>query len=155
MVSEDGLKQALATLKGVDLDAMDREIANLLAVKEWALSSLRLDYGVGDRVEIVTADAAAKAAQRESGWYPYREALRVGQTGVVREIKFNRFTNRWRVVVAMDRAWSVGEDGVGKPLKRYWHGPEDECPDGFEFYKEEPSVFSFGVHWVARAQGGR
>lgn len=150
-MSEDGLKRELATLKGVDLDAMDREISNLLAIKEWALASLRLDYTVGDRVEIVTADAAAEASRRGSGWYAYREALRMGQTGVVREIKFNAFVNRWQVHVAMDKAWSVSEDGLGKPYKRYWDGPEDECPEGFIFAEERPSVFSFGVHWVARA----
>src|SRR5690242_2952535 len=105
-MSEDGLLLNLSTLKGIDIAAIDREVHQLLAIKAWALKSLRLDYEVGDRVEIVSWEPQAKAKERSSGWYTYREALACGQTGVVTEILFNRFVGSWQVLVLMDRCWS-------------------------------------------------
>lgn len=148
-MSEDGLLLSLSTLKGVDLAAMDRQIHQLLAIKAWAIKSLRLGYEEGDRVQIISWEAA-NAASKGSGWYPYREALAIGQEGRVEEISFNAHRNKWQAMVALDRCWGVGEKlGTGGlETYRYWYGPADETPDGFEQYKVKEKVFAFNAHWV-------
>lgn len=148
-MSEDGLLLSLSTLKGVDLAAMDRQIHQLLAIKAWAVNSLHLGYEVGDRVQI-TSWEAANAASKGSGWYPYREALAIGQQGRVEEISFNAHSGKWQTLVALDRCWGVGEriGCVGLATYRYWYGPEDELPEGFEQYKVKEKVFSLNAHWV-------
>ena len=148
-MSEDGLLLSLSTLKGVDLAAMSRQIHQLLAIKAWAIKSLRLGYEEGDRVQIISWEAA-NAASKGSGWYPYREALAIGQQGRVDEIYFSEAHYQWRVLVALDHCWGVGEKlGTGGlETYRYWYGPESERPEGFEQNKVKEKVFMMNARWV-------
>jgi hypothetical protein len=142
------LAEGIAALHHLDLAAMQSELTDLLAIKRWAVASLRLGYGEGDRVEIISPEPSLEAQDRASGWYPYREAFGVGQSGVVREIYFNPVANQWVARVALDRCWSVSGDGLGKPFKRHWHGTKETCPTGFLWHREEDKSFAFNVRWV-------
>lgn len=148
-MSDDGLLLNLSTLKGIDVAAIDREVHQLLAIKAWAIDSLHLGYGVGDRAKIVSWEAANKAS-KGSGWYPYREALAIGQQGRVDEIYFSEAHNEWRTLLTLDRCWGVGEKLVNGTLEtyRYWYGPDSERPAGFEQYKVKEKSFMLSAHWV-------
>ncbi len=147
------LDDAVDALAAADVQAIRYEVKNLRAIKTWAIEHLGLDYAPGDRVAIVSP----KPASIGRGWHPYREALAPGQTGIAGEIAFNELYGYWYVEVGMDRAWSVS----GLDDARYWHGPADETPAGFEppsdyDQKRHPNgrveVFALRVEWVANAQ---
>lgn len=144
------LEAMLDSYRALDLHKMRYELEVLSAIRDWAIKSLSLGYEVGDRVEIVVPYPQVQAKDGNNGWHAYREALAMGQSGVVREISFNVRRRKWQTLVAMDRCWSVVDDAFGKPLSRHWRGPEEECPEGFELYKESVKCFSFDAHWVAK-----
>jgi hypothetical protein len=139
------------------LDAIPRdasyEIDNMRAIREWALDSLDLGYGPGDKVEFV------KAPNTDNGWSTYREALVVGATATVTEIGFNGHWKYWYADIVLDREWATGSGGYGP----WWNGPADETPDGMEppsAYDQEhhpggrKHTFSMPVKYLRRADEG-
>lgn len=151
--------ETVAALRSINLQALAAEVENLRAIKAWAMARLDIDYRPGDRVVIVSS-APSEAG---GGWKHYREALAVGQTGIVGEIEFDAYRNRWGVLVGMDRTWSVREHGwgAGVRLVRHWNGPVDETPDGYESpsaYNQERHPggrvkhFYMDVEWLAKAE---
>lgn len=145
------LAKAVEHLKMLDLQGLKSEIEDLLAIREWALANLGIDYATGDRVQIVSP----KPSQTGGGWACYAEALAVGQTGVAGEISFSRFARSgWYVLVGMDRSWSTHEDRNGPT--RMWNGPAAEVPAGHTLpggYPPEGRTknFSMPVDWVRKA----
>lgn len=140
----------LNTIANVDTGNIRYEIETLYKIKEWALQHLGVDYRSGDRVKIV------QPIPTDNGWHGAREALHVGARGVVREISFNGAWSYWQALFVPDRDWTVSEWGSG--VRRYWHGPAIETPDGFEQpskYDQEHHPegkrhsFAFRVEWLA------
>lgn len=152
------IEATVDALKSLNLQALKSEVDNLRAIKEWALAQLKVDYRPGDRVVITSA----RPSEAGGGWHHYREALAPGQTGIAGEITFNSFSNCWQVLVGLDRTWSVHERGWGDTagLIRYWNGPADETPEGYEpprAYDQERHPdgkvkhFAMKVEWLAKA----
>lgn len=148
------MSTTLEELVKLDLTSLKHEVEKLRAIEKWALSNLGIDYKTGDRVAIVDA----RPSQSTNGWKVYAEALAVGQTGIAGRIEFNEFRDRWDVMVGMDRCWSTSVHDWRKPpaTVRYWCGPADETPDGFErpsYYPPEGKIkwFAMPVAWVAKA----
>lgn len=109
------------------------QIEKAEAIKAWCLRTI--GFKVGDRVQIVE-DVVPH--DYNSGWRCYREALAIGQTGIVTDIDFNPHSfNRegaWYAMVRLDHEWSVGSQ---KHEPRYWHGSVSTTPPGFV----EPSKY--------------
>lgn len=145
------LKEYLESLVKIDLQKLQAEVERLRAVEVWAEEQLELDYVTGDRVMICTGDAQMIAHKRFSGWHSFREALAPGQCGIVTEIRFSAYTKRWGITVALDRAWSTSEDSSTLPTHRSWYGPEDECPDGYNYHKTKRKLFYMQPDWVKKA----
>lgn len=152
------VEDTVAALRSLNLQALQSEVDNLRAIKDWAMTQLGVDYKPGDRVVIVSS--APSSVERGSGWYHYREALEPGQTGTAGEITFNSSRKCWQVLVGMDRAWSVSTETF-RPPTRYWSGPASETPDGYvapskfdqERYPEgKVKWFAMKVEWVARVE---
>lgn len=151
------LTKVLEHLTSLDVQSLKSEVEDMRAIREWALASLGLGYQTGDRVQIVSP----MPSQTGGGWACYSEALSVGQTGVAGGISFNRFASGWYVLVGMDRSWSTHDRS--RSVLRFWNGPADECPEGYELpsgYPPEGKVknFSMPVDWVtlfAPASGGQ
>lgn len=152
------VEDTVAAIKGLDLQALQSEVNELRAIREWALAQLDVDFTTGDRVVITSL----RPSQVGGGWEVYREALAVGQTGIAGKIYFNQNSKRWQVLVGMDRAWSVHESGRfdDPKMTRYWRGPASETPEGFEPPSEydqqrhpEGRVkhFALDVTWLAMA----
>jgi hypothetical protein len=155
------LDEALAALAKINQQGLRAEIDNLRAIKTWALAQLGVDFKPGDRVVITSHEPSTTGG----GWHHYREALAPGQTGIAGEITFNAHANRWQCLVGMDRSWSVHERQTFPPaadpiITRYWNGPADETPDGYEppnAYDREPHPigkikhFAMDVRWIAPA----
>jgi hypothetical protein len=138
-----------------DLWEVKRDVDRLREIEKWAIASLGLDYKPGDRVEIIHP----RPSQSTHGWFAYREALAVGQTGIAGEISFNQYSHggrgAWHVLVGLDRCWSVDKRGDGQ-IVRYWRGPAAEVPEGFTvvpYYPPEGKIkwFSLAVSWVQKA----
>ncbi|MFI5814919.1 hypothetical protein ACIA7S_28670 [Streptomyces sp. NPDC051643] len=125
------LRDTLTALASLDLRSLRNELDRLVAIREWAMDQIGVDYKVGDRV--IITDLNVSRVDPTHGWYPYREALALGQGGTVEEITFNTHSKRWVTCVAMTHTWSVHEQGWGLNTKqvRYWNGPADETPDGY------------------------
>ena len=163
------IDDAFGALTSNNLQQIRSEVANLRAIKAWSLKQLGMDFEVGDRVAIV--DDQPSSVGRNSGWYAYREALAVGQTGIAKEVFFNDSHGIWQVEVAMDRTWTIDErdaftgHGYQTVYTRYWNGPADETPEGFvapsKFDQErcpggKVKHFYLNVRWLAKApdEGG-
>lgn len=147
------LTQQLEHLSTLDVIGLKSEVENLRAIKEWALRSLGIDYETGDRVQIVSPEPSS----RGGGWACYSEALSQGQSGVAGAISFNQFSGHWYVLVGLDRGWSTSTRGYGATLRteRYWWGPADQMPEGYERYAFDPpegkvKYFALRVDWVAK-----
>ncbi|MGW2920351.1 hypothetical protein ACWDBF_21170 [Streptomyces angustmyceticus] len=149
------LDEILAALGDIDPQSLRSEVAQLRAIEAWAMRQLDVDYKIGDRVRI----DSPYPAQAGGGWEHYREALAPGRTGMVEEINFNRFRDRWYALVAMDRTWSVHHDETG--TTRYWNGPASETPEGYtppSKYDQQLHPdgkikrFSMDVTWLAAEQ---
>lgn len=155
------IDQLVTALEATNMQQLRAEMANLRAVKAWALAQLDIDFHVGDRVVITSPEPS----QVGGGWHHYREALAVGQTGIAGEITFNEARGIWQCLVGMDRTWSVHERETWPPpaspvVTRYWNGPADETPEGFEpprAYDREHHPngkikrFAMNVAWLALA----
>ncbi len=146
-------EDVIDTLLAADLAAVQRELRQLRAIRDWAAKQAA-DFGPGDRVTI------AEPLPCNDGWAPYREALALGATGVVQAIDFNQHRDRWYAEVVLDREWSVGTLHGGRVV-RWWHGPADETPDGMERptkYDQEhypdgrKHTFALRVEWLAAEQ---
>lgn len=152
----------VTALQSLDLQALRYEVETLRAIKAWAMDRLGVDYQPGDRVVIAAADPSDVASSPRSGWHHYREALAPGQSGIAGEITFNSHSNRWQVLIGLDRAWSVHTDGWGDAARtrRCWRGPVDETPEGYtppSRYDQERHPggrvkhFAMDVSWLAKA----
>lgn len=158
------IDDAFGALTDINLQEIRSEVTNLRAIKAWSLKQLGMDFEIGDRVQII--DDQPSSVGRESGWYSYREALAVGQTGIAEEVFFNASHGIWQIDVAMDRTWSVHDRdvftgrGYEKVYTRYWNGPASETPEGFDapskFDQEKwphgkVKHFFLNVRWLAKA----
>ncbi|MGW2371741.1 hypothetical protein [Kitasatospora sp. NPDC001683] len=146
---------ALDAITAIDTHTIRAELANLRAIREWALRQLNLDYQPGDRV-VITSNEPSESG---GGWAHYSEALAPGQTGIAGEITYNQYRGRWSVLVGMDHAWATSEQYDGT-VTRYWSGPAAETPDGYEppsRYDQEHHPdgrvkhFAMDVTWVRKA----
>lgn len=104
---------------------LDYELRKAAAIRKWCLRAL--DYTVGDPVEI----QRDLCRDPTSGWWPYRECLKAGATGVVHGIDFNMYSHGgeggWQAEVKLDREWAYSSSGT-----RFWHGSVDDTPEGYE-----------------------
>lgn len=146
---------AITAIKSFDLQAIQAEVDELRAIRTWALEQIGVDFTAGDRVVI----RSSKPSKVGHGWASYREALAIGQTGIAGEPYFNQSCQRWQVLVGMDRAGSIHESHDGT-VTRYWRGPADETPDGYEppsaFDQERHpngvvKHFALDLAWIAKA----
>lgn len=99
----DRLQEAAKALGAIS----DYEIEKLYAILDWALA--QQPVRAGDRVEIIK-DLKIKerfADGKACGWFPYRECLAVGKTGVVHKVEFFPSSGRWNADVTMDTEWTV------------------------------------------------
>jgi hypothetical protein len=143
----DAIRDAIKSLTTVDLV---REVENLQAIREWAITQLGI--AEGDHVQIV------KPINAEGGWKPYRECLHVGAEGVATRVHF--YDGSWRVEFMPDREWTYHETFPGQtgPV-RLWHGPVSTCPAGMQVsrYASEDGdnrhVFYLRADKVARIGG--
>jgi hypothetical protein len=126
-----------------------REVSELEAIKEWAIDSLGLDYSAGDRVRICS-DRPWEIANDSNynGWHFYRNSLTRGQEGIAGEITYNSYKRSWYTLVSFDRARSDSADGKMK----FWYGPEDLTPEGYEFAGENSQQFYMQVNWLQKAR---
>lgn len=79
-----------------------REIARLRAVEGWALDQQR--FAVGGAA-VVKRDLRIGPG---SGWWPYREVLAPGSTGVLTDIYLSETKGAWYGLFRPDVQWSVG-----------------------------------------------
>lgn len=112
----------------VDFQSILYQARRSQAIREWALSNLGIDYGIGDRVEIVN-DFAAQLTLGH-GWYGSREALHQGATALVQDIDINPRSMTWYAEIILDREWTTSGEARGST--RFWHGPAAETPAGYE-----------------------
>jgi len=160
---------ALDALERISVSKMQAEIAELRAIAAWARNRAGIDYEVGDRVVIASEEPSRRASHKRhkdgtmSGWYRYREALAVGQTGIVRDVYFSARRQAWCVNVGLDRSWSIDEthDWLNNTTtyERRWKGPVAELPEGYvlpcaydvEHYPDgEMQVFFMDADWVRK-----
>jgi len=157
MSDESPLDRLINHYSDANLDGIRFELRTLRRESEWARAQLPVREG--DRVRIVVDVPAGPP--RAPGWYAYREALHVGALATVRRVALGgRDEPRWYADVVLDRQWSVTEP-LGGGVKRYWHGPSAETPDGYEMpssYDQEHypegrrGVFSLRLEWLARVE---
>lgn len=155
-----GLTGVLATLRSINLQGVDWELRKLLAIREWAVEQIGIDYKVGDQVRIVSE----QPSHTGGGWAAYSECLHLGATGTVTELDFSLGSDdrpgRWIATFMPDRQWSYADAWTkgGEP-RRYWHGPVDETPEGYEppgtfdqrVYPEgHRHTFMFRADWLTR-----
>lgn len=151
------LDDFLAVLDSTRPHELRAELKTLQGIRSWAIEQLGLDYEVGDRVTIVNP----RPSQTMGGWTHYREALAVGQTGIVARFGFDVHKKEWYIIVDLDRSWSLSEGPQGE--KRYWNGPAHLTPEGFEppsrydreHYPEgKIKSFYMNPYWVTRYEPG-
>jgi hypothetical protein len=153
MATTDSLPDALEILANIDLQKLKEELFRLRELERWARGNLPIDYKEGDRVEIISPKPSVHNSG--SGWYIYREALAIGQTGIAGEIKFSPYGTHpgWYVLFQHDHCWSVHER-FNAPLKRIWDGPSDEVPEGYtpSYKMDRTKNFMFDISWVRKAK---
>lgn len=154
MTRNDSFNSALDALRSLDFHSLEYELQRYQGIRDWAIKSLDLGYGVDDRVQIVSPIPGLS----KDGWRPYAECLGVGSTGVVKRIEFSLSGKRWVADFVPDHEWATSSGQ--KEVTRYWHGPVDETPDGYEppsSYEAEhyplgrKHTFMFDVEWLIAA----
>jgi hypothetical protein len=145
------LDKLLDVVAQADAGVLREEIDNLRGIKAWAISTLELDYEVGDKVVICSWDAQMACKE---GWKAYKDAFEPGKIiGTVESLKFSSYGKPgWYIDVSFDRLFR--ENGLyGTKEKYIWLGPESEKPEGMrQHYKPEGTtkVFMFPPHWVKK-----
>lgn len=125
--SVGSLDRLLDVIASVPEQTLRYEVRKLRAIREWALDQVGVDYAVGDAVRIVAGFRVNPV--KSYGWAGYQEALAAGARAKVVAIDFNISRRRWYVQIVLDREWSVT---TVESTRRWWHGPADETPEGFE-----------------------
>lgn len=144
------LTELVAAVDRLSTQEVRSELETLVAIRDWAVASLGLDYGVGDRVQIATE------INTENGWRGYHEAFAIGATGRVTAIHFNTSCKAWQAMFVLDREWSVSVQPNGGTI-RFWRGRVEDTPEGFtppSPYDQEHTPegrkhsFAFDVRWL-------
>lgn len=158
----DGL---LGWLDELNLQDVQAEARKLQAIREWALGSIGVDYGAGDKV--VIRDGFTVSLERSPGWWPSRECLAPGALASVRKIDFSPWHKTWYAEIVLGLEWAVselpGHSGCSAYLKRWWRGSAATTPEGYEppsSYDQERHpdghrhLFTLGVKWLRKATEG-
>lgn len=96
-----------------------RELENLRGIKAWALE--QLPFREGDEVVIVRVKIENKV---NNGWWPHREHLVPGATGIAESIEFSTISKVWVVMYKSDVEWTVSD--YDEKRKIYIRNPNDK-----------------------------
>ena len=123
-MSSEKLPTLIATVQDIakDSSSFKWEVEKLYAVREWALEQQPVKVGDHVRIrETVCFDKPQHSNGSTNGWYPYRDALAIGATAVVKDVAFSPHHKGWYADVVLDSEWGVSLDG-----KRRWDHSENE-----------------------------
>lgn len=124
--------ELLTMVDGIDGQAVAYEHRKLLAIREWALGRIGIDYRTGDRVRIKDDYEVHErfADGHHNGWWPYRDCLVPGALATAGEIDFNAVHGYWYADITLDREFSTYE--ISDEFTHFWHGPVASTPEGMK-----------------------